>query len=121
MTPTFYTYFNLFQKTLTAFNQKCDCEGISATITFEQSLGTKNANQDQDLWVAKVSSPQIGDQRFGGTKERVSELLVEFMVAFSLQTLEACIANADEWFKDKPEVKNEVYTLHNAITDLRRY
>lgn len=115
MTPTFYTFFSLLQRTLTAFNKKCDCKGVSVIIQFEQSLGTQNANNDTHLWVGRFLSETLGTQRFGGTQERVSELLTTYISQLIGQTLEACIANAtgeNGWFNDKPEVIEEVYNLY---------
>jgi len=115
MTPTFYTFFSLLQRTLTAFNKKCDCKGVSVIIQFEQSLGTQKANNDTHLWVGRFLSETLGTQRFGGTQERVSELLTTYISQLIGQTLEACIANAtgeNGWFNDKPEVIEEVYNLY---------
>lgn len=115
MTPTFYTFFSLLQRTLTAFNKKCDCKGVSVIIQFEQSLGTQNANNDTHLWVGRFLSETLGTQRFGGTQERVSELLTTYISQLIGQTLEACIANAtgeNGWFNDNPEVIEEVYNLY---------
>lgn len=112
MTPTFYTFFSLLQRTLTAFNKKCDCKGVSVIIQFEQSLGTQNANNDTHLWVGRFLSESLGSQRFGGTQERVSELLTAYISQLIGQTLEACIANANDWYKDKPEIIEEVYNLY---------
>lgn len=123
MTPTFYTFFSLLQRTLTAFNKKCDCKGVSAIIQFEQSLGTQNANSDTSLWVARFISESLGSQRFGGTQERVSELVTEYISKLTEQTLEACIANAEGengWFNDKPEVVEEIYNLYSQFEDLSR-
>lgn len=115
MTPTFYTFFSLLQRTLTAFNKKCDCKGVSAIIQFEQSLGTQNYNNDTSLWVARFLSESLGNQRFGGTQERVSELVTEYISQLIGQTLEACIANADEWYKDNQSIKEEVYNLYEEL------
>lgn len=117
MTPKFYTYFSLLQKTLMAYNKKCDCKGIDAAITFEQSLRTRVDN-DFDLWIVKFTSEILGDQRFGGTLERVLELVTVFIEQVIRQTLEACIANADDWYKDKPEIKEELYELHTTLVSL---
>lgn len=117
MTPSFYTAFSILQRTLEAFNKKCDCRGVSVTIKFEQTLGTQNSNVDGNLWVANFMSEALGSQRFGGTRERVSELVTEYVNTLSQQTLEACIANADEWFKDKPGVKDAVYDLYKLISN----
>ena len=92
--------------------------GISVNITFEQSLGTKNDDNDYTQWIAKFSSETFDNQRFGGTMARVSELITYYIEKIIEQTLEACIANAEEWYKDKPEVKDEVYALHGALKEL---
>lgn len=63
MTPKFYTYFSLFQRTLAAYNKKCNCKGADATIAFEQVLKTRTDN-DNTLWIAKFTSETFGDQRF---------------------------------------------------------
>lgn len=119
MTPKFYKHFSLLQKTLAAFNKKCDCKGADASVSFEQSLKTRADNDyDYDLWVAKFSSETFGDQRFGGSIGRVSELVNIFIEQIVRQTLEACIANSDEWYKDKPEVKPELYELYSALSNL---
>jgi hypothetical protein len=55
---------------------------------------------------------------FGGTIERVSELVTIFIERIIRETLEACIANVDDWFNDKPEVKAELYNLHAVLMDL---
>ena len=117
MTPKFYTHFSLLQKTLAAYNKRCDCRGVDVSITFEQSLRTRYDN-DYNSWVAKFSSETFGDQRFGGSIVRVSELVSIFIEQIVRQTLEACIANADEWYKDKPEVKPELYELYDALSGL---
>lgn len=117
MTPKFYTYFSLLQRTLAAYNKKCDCKGVEATVTFEQSLRTKIDN-DFNLWIVKFTSDAFGDQRFGGTIERATELVSIYIDQLISQTLEACIANADEWYKDKPEVKEELYDLHAVLVGL---
>jgi len=117
MTPKFYTHFSLLQRTLAAYNKKCDCRGIEANIVFEQSLKTKVDN-DYNLWIAKFTSETFGDQRFGGTLERASELITIFIEQIIRQTLEACIANKEEWYKDKPEVKEELYDLHAVLAGL---
>lgn len=117
MTTSFYSHFKLFQRTLAAFNKKCDCKGIDATVSFEQVLKTGSDN-DTSLWIAKFNSETFDNQRFGGTIERVSELVTIFIEQITRQTLEACIANADDWYKDKPEVKDELYDLHAALVGL---
>jgi hypothetical protein len=117
MTPKFYSHFTLLQKTLAAYNKKCDCKGVDATITFEQILKTREDN-NSTLWIAKFTSETFGDQRFGGTVERVSELITIFIEQIIRQTLEACIANSEEWYKDKPEVKVELYDLHAVLVGL---
>lgn len=114
MTPKFYSHFSLFQKTLAAYNKKCSCKGVDASVSFEQDLKTRLEN-DYDIWIAKFKSDIFGDQRFGGSIERVSELVTIYIDQISKQTLEACIANADEWYKDKPEVKDELYDLYRQF------
>lgn len=117
MTPKFYTHFALLQRTLAAYNKKCDCRGVDASVTFEQTLKTR-ADNDYDIWLARFTSEAFGEQRFGGTIGRVSELVTIYIEQIIRQTLEACIANADEWYKDKPEVKDELYDLHAVLTGL---
>lgn len=117
MTPKFYHYFKLLQRTLAAFNMKCDCKKIDATISFEQVLNTVTAS-DTSLWIAKFNSETFDNQRFGGTIERVSELVTIFIEQIIRQTLEVCIANSDDWYKDKPEVKDELYDLHTVLVGL---
>ena len=115
MTPQFYAYFNIFKRTLSAYNSRCDCKGVWGGVTFEQSLGTKNANEDTTIWTGTFKSDVFGEQRFGGTTERVSELVGTFIKEISQQTLEACMANAEQWYKDKPNVKDEVYQIYSEL------
>jgi hypothetical protein len=120
MTPKFYTYFSLLQRTLAAYNKKCDCKGVEATVTFEQSLRTRIDN-DFNLWIVKFTSDAFGDQRFGGTIERATELVTIYIEQIVRQTLEACIANAtgeNGWFNDKPEVIEELYNFYDDLKTL---
>lgn len=117
MTPKFYQYFDLLRKSLKIFNKKCDCKEIDATITFEQVLKTRE-DSNPDIWIVKFTSDAFGDQRFGGTIERATELVTIYIDQLISQTLEACIANAAEWYKDKPEVKEELYDLHAVLVGL---
>lgn len=117
MTPKFYSHFELLQRTLAAYNKKCDCKGVDAAIAFEQVLKTREDN-NPNFWIAKFNSETFDNQRFGGTIERVSELVTIFIEQIIRQTLEACIANADEWYKDNPEVKSELYDLHAVLVGL---
>ena len=110
----FYDLFNLLEKTFAAYNQKCDCKGLSAKITFSQTISTTNP-ENTHLWVALFESEDFGNQRFGGTLERVMELVSGFIYQIVEQTLEACIANAEEWYADKPEVKDELYELYHSF------
>ena len=118
MTPQFYAYFNIFKRTLSAYNSRCDCKGVWGGVTFEQSLGTKNANEDTTIWTGTFKSDVFGEQRFGGTMERVSDLVGTFIKEISQQTLEACMANAEGkngWFNDKPEVVKEIYDIYSQL------
>lgn len=122
MTPKFYTHFSLLQKTFAAFNQKCDCKGIDATISFAQVLKTKSDN-DTSLWIALFESEDFGNQRFGGTLERVTELVSGFIYQIVEQTLEACIANAEGengWFNGKPEVVEEIYEIYHSFKKVEK-
>lgn len=118
MTPKFYTIFFLLQRTLKAFNQKCDCKGSSAIVQFEQVLNTQNTDNDTTIWIARFISDPFANQRFGGTQERVSELLSEYVLTLIEQILESCIANSDDWYKEKPEVVKELYDLHAELVGL---
>lgn len=120
MTPKFYQYFDLLRKSLKIFNKKCDCKEIDATITFEQVLKTRE-DSNPDIWIAKFTSDAFGDQRFGGTIERATELVTIYIEQIVRQTLEACIANAtgeNGWFNDKPEVIEELYNFYDDLKTL---
>ena len=119
MTPKFYQHFSLLQSTLAAFNNKCDCQGASASVSFEQVLSTKDIDANYNLWIAKFDSDTFGNQRFGGTIERVTELVITFLDTLISQTLAACIANVDEWYKEKPDMKVTLNKLYNALLALR--
>lgn len=117
MTPNFYSYFELLQKTFAAYNQKCNCKGLSAKITFNQTISTTNP-ENTHLWIALFESEDFDNQRFGGTLERVTELVSGFIYQIVEQTLEACIANAEGengWFNGKPEVVEEIYNLYSQF------
>lgn len=117
MTPYFYSHFELFQKTLNTFNLRCDCKGLSAKITFNQTISTTNT-ENTHLWIALFESEDFGNQRFGGTLEKVMELVSGFIYQITEQTLEACIANAEGengWFNGKPEVVEEIYELYHSF------
>lgn len=117
MTPTFYTYFSLLQKTLAAFNERCDCQGTKVNIKFKQSLST-DSDGNYDQWIAKFISKTFGNQQFSGSAEKVSELVTLYIKPLIQQILEACIANQDEWYNDKPEVKKELFDLQMKFTEL---
>lgn len=117
MTPKFYSYFELLRKTLEVFNARCDCQGTKVNIKFKHSL-TTDSDGDYDRWTAKFISKTFGNQQFSGSAEKVSELVTLYIKPLIQQILEASIANQDEWYNDKPEVKKELYDLQMQVTGL---
>lgn len=115
MTPQFNSKFKFLTDVIDVFNQRCSCQKVDLRITFQFIADVRDFNTDPANWLATVQSEVFGKERYGGTADRVVELVNKYVDTLAAQLIEAMVANADEWFKDAPHLKQRVTELFDAL------
>ena len=84
-------------------------------LILNKLFGTQNTNTDSTLWTCRFLCEEFGTQRFGGTIERVSELVGIYLINLSKQIIESCIANKNEWFKDNIVLHDQINEVYDSL------
>ena len=84
-------------------------------LILNKLFGTQNTNTDSTLWTCRFLCEEFGTQRFGGTIERVSELVGIYLINLSKKIIESCIANKNEWFKDNIVLHDQINEVYDSL------
>jgi hypothetical protein len=118
MTPSFYSKYQIFNQIIELFNARCSCEKTAISIEFIQQLSTNDPASSVNAcqnWSGSFRSVLFGDDTFLGTVEAVSNYFENRLAELGDCMIEAMIANANEWYSNKPDIKEKVNTLYWQI------
>lgn len=118
MTPAFYSKYQIFNQIIELFNARCSCEKTAISIEFVQHLSTNDPASSENAyqnWSGSFRSVVFGDDTFLGTVEAVSNHFENRLAELGGHMIEAMVANANEWYSNKPDIKEKVNTLYWQI------
>jgi hypothetical protein len=111
--------FNLLNDTVLLFNRRvlpgeapCKCHHINMTVNISQSLQSHIETNDPNQWIGMITSEQFGSRRFGGTIDRVKELMSEYLYKTAFEIIQSLALNKHVWYSDPAD--------HSAIDELVR-